>query len=67
MFKIKNHITKLNISNIVETNEKKLKGCQYKNGKRNKMNKKIIDSIFESMIEDITYIKFLSYLIPKEK
>lgn len=31
------------------------------------MNKKIIDSIFESMIEDITYIKFLSYLIPKEK
>lgn len=31
------------------------------------MNKKIIDSIFESMIEDITYIKLLSYLIPKEK
>lgn len=31
------------------------------------MNKKVIDAIFESMIDDVTYIKFLSYFILREK
>lgn len=31
------------------------------------MNKKVIDAMFESMIDDVRYIKFLSYFISREK
>lgn len=31
------------------------------------MNKKIIDLIFENMIEDVNYINYLTYLVSNQK